>query len=47
MPEFPHLKLPFKVEGSAKPKGGGSRDKLAKAKTNENKDNRQNHGQNI
>lgn len=45
MPEFPHLKLPFKVEGSAKPKGGGSRDKLAKAKTNENRDNRQNHGQ--
>ncbi|MBR2649862.1 MAG: S8 family peptidase [Sediminibacterium sp.] len=45
MPEFPHLKLPFKVEGSAKPKGGGSRDKLAKAKTNENKENRQNHGQ--
>lgn len=45
MPEFPHLKLPFKVEGSAKPKGGGSRDKLAKAKTNDNKDNRQNHGQ--
>ena len=45
MPEFPHLKLPFKVEGSAKPKGGGGRDKFAKATTNENKDNRLNHGQ--
>lgn len=45
MPEFPHLKLPLKVEGSAKPKVGGSRDKLAKAKTNENKANRQNHGE--
>jgi subtilisin family serine protease len=45
MPEFPHLKLPVKVEGSAKPNGRGSRDKFAKAKTNENKENRQNHGQ--
>jgi hypothetical protein len=45
MAEFPHLKLPFKVEGSAKPPKGGGRNKLAKATTEENKDNRQRHGE--
>lgn len=49
MPDFPHLKLPFKVEGRAKPfKGGGKRNPQAEAITNENKgNNRQNHGQNL
>ncbi len=46
MPDFPHLKLPFKVEGSAKPfGGGGKKDPNAVAKTNQNKENRQQHGQ--
>jgi len=46
MPEFPHLKLPFKIEGRAKPfKGGGKRNLQAEAITNSNKENRQNHGQ--
>ena len=44
MPDFPHLKLPFKVEGSAKPPSGGSRNKLAKERTDKNKENRINHG---
>ncbi len=45
MPDFPHLKLPFKVEGSAKPPRGGSRDKLAKERTDKNKENRSSHGE--
>ncbi|MBN8666551.1 MAG: S8 family peptidase [Chitinophagales bacterium] len=46
MADFPHLKLPFKVEGRAKPfKGGGQRNPQAEAMTNANKANRQNHGQ--
>ena len=46
MPDFPHLKLPFKVEGRAKPfRGGGKRNPQAEAITNANKENRQNHGQ--
>lgn len=45
MPDFPHLKLPFKVEGSAKPPRGGSRDKLAKERTDKNKKNRSTHGE--
>ena len=46
MADFPHLKLPFKVEGRAKPfKGGGKRNPQAEAITNTNKANRQNHGQ--
>ena len=46
MPDFPHLKLPFKIEGRAKPFGGfGKRNKQAEAITKANKENRQNHGQ--
>jgi subtilisin family serine protease len=46
MPDFPHLKLPFKVEGSAKPfGGGGKKDPNSTAITNRNKENRQQHGQ--
>lgn len=45
MADFPHLKLPFKVEGSAKPKRGGGRNTDAEAITNYNKLNRQKHGQ--
>lgn len=46
MADFPHLKLPFKVEGRAKPfKGRGQRNPQAEAITNANKANRQNHGQ--
>ncbi|TPD65738.1 S8 family peptidase [Flavobacterium microcysteis] len=44
MADFPHLKLPFKVEGRAMPKGGGTRDKQALERTLSNKNNRQNHG---
>lgn len=49
MADFPHLKLPFKVEGRAKPfKGGGKRNPQAEAMTNANKGkNRQNHGQKL
>ena len=46
MAEFPHLKLPFKIEGSAKPSGGGGKkDPASLAKTAANKNNRQGHGQ--
>ena len=49
MADFPHLKLPFKVEGRAKPfKGGFKRNPQAEAITNANKgENRQNHGQKL
>lgn len=48
MADFPHLKLPFKVEGTAKPfKGGGTRNPAAIAITNGNKENRQNHGKSL
>lgn len=49
MPDFPHLKLAFKVEGRAKPfKGSGRRNPQAEAITNANKgNNRQLHGQNL
>jgi len=46
MPDFPHLKLPFKIEGTAKPfTGGGKKDANSVAITNKNKENRQQHGQ--
>ncbi|MEX0966405.1 MAG: S8 family peptidase [Bacteroidia bacterium] len=47
MADFPHLKLPFKVEGRTKPfKGGGKRNPQAEAITNVNKGiNRQYHGE--
>lgn len=44
MPDFPHLKLPFKVEGSAKTNRGGSRDENSKAITEKNKTYRAEHG---
>ena len=46
MADFPHLKLPFKVEGRANPfKGGSRRNAEAEAITNTNKENnRQDHG---
>lgn len=48
MAEFPHLKLPFKVEGRARPfKGGGAKNPESKARTQANKDNRQGHGQTL
>ena len=49
MADFPHLKLPFKVEGRAKPfKGRFKRNSQAEAITNANKgENRQNHGQKL
>ncbi|MEQ8303125.1 MAG: S8 family peptidase [Cyclobacteriaceae bacterium] len=45
MAEFPHLKLPFKIQGTTKPKGGGKRNVEAEAKTKENKTNRAQHGE--
>ncbi|MFZ1424811.1 MAG: S8 family peptidase [Saprospiraceae bacterium] len=47
MPDFPHLKLPFKIEGRAKSsKRGGGRNPQAEAITNANKnENRQQHGE--
>lgn len=48
MSEFPHLKLPFKIEGSAKPFGGGGKKNAeAAAHTAANKANRQGHGQGL
>ncbi|MBX7056257.1 MAG: S8 family peptidase [Pyrinomonadaceae bacterium] len=44
MAEFPHLKLPFKVEGSARP---GRAVKNAQAETVQNKENREKHGQKL
>ncbi|MEQ8364295.1 MAG: S8 family peptidase [Cyclobacteriaceae bacterium] len=45
MAEFPHLKLPFKIQGTIKPKGGGKRNVEAEAKTKTNKTNRAQHGE--
>lgn len=45
MPDFPHLKLPFKVEGNTKTQGGGKRTSNSKAITEANKERRQEHGQ--
>lgn len=45
MADFPHLKLPFKIEGRPKPKIGGARNPEAVAITDANKKNRQVHGQ--
>ena len=45
MPDFPHLKLPFKVEGNTKTQGGGNRNPNSKAITDANKERRQEHGQ--
>ncbi len=45
MSDFPHLKLPFKVEGNSKSSGGGKRNLNSKAITVANKENRQEHGQ--
>lgn len=42
MADYPHLKLPFQVEGSAKLSGGGSKKK--NVRTTANEDNRQQHG---
>jgi subtilisin family serine protease len=47
MSDFPHLKLPFKVEGNSKSSGGGKRNLNSKAITVANKENRQEHGQNL
>jgi len=47
MSDFPHLKLPYKVEGSTKSSGGGKRTADLKATTDANKENRQEHGQNL
>ncbi|MBP6302140.1 MAG: S8 family peptidase [Bacteroidia bacterium] len=45
MPDFPHLKLPFKVRGLAKVKFGGSRNTEAEAITAKNRENRKGHGE--
>jgi hypothetical protein len=45
MADFPHLKLPFKVQGTSKPKGGGSRSVEAKDRTLTNKEHRAQHAE--
>jgi subtilisin family serine protease len=45
MSDFPHLKLPFKVEGNSKPGGFPKRNLNSKAITVANKEHRQEHGQ--
>lgn len=48
MPDFPHLKLPFKVEGIIKPKKSGfAPDRRAKAITDANRENREGHGEKL
>jgi subtilisin family serine protease len=45
MADYPHLKLPYKIEGLAKPPGGGSKPLFPQ--TGINKNNRQGHGKKL